>query len=143
MAAISLKWQQPFLGSIYYLDDFKTCCQDYTQKYDKIELLDIYRRIVHALQDTWHEAMRARNEGIAILVVGVGDGVNQMELQGMASPPSALNIFRSASFDLLNQELARKIAFPVCKSMWMILVIACFLCMLRCLNSECGQVEGV
>jgi len=27
------KWQQGFLSSIYYLYDFKTCCQDYTQKY--------------------------------------------------------------------------------------------------------------
>ena len=87
--------------------------------------------------------MRARNEGVAILVVGVGDGVNQMELQGMASPPSALNIFRSASFDLLNQTLARKIAFPVCKSMCMIVVTIRFLCKLRCLNIECGQLEGV
>ena len=96
-----------------------------------------------ALQDTWHEAMRARNEGIAILVVGVGDGVNQMELQGMASPPSALNIFRSASFDSLNQELARKIAFPVCKSTCMILVTTRFLCKLRCLFGQCGQLEDV
>ncbi len=36
--------QQGILSSIYYLDDHKTCCQDYTQKHDKIELFDIYRR---------------------------------------------------------------------------------------------------
>ena len=40
------QWQQGFLSSIYYLDDFKTCCQDYTQKHDKIELFDIYRRYI-------------------------------------------------------------------------------------------------
>ena len=40
------KWQQGFLSSIYYLDDFKSCCQDYTQKYGKIELFDIYRRTI-------------------------------------------------------------------------------------------------
>ena len=39
MAAKSLwdkienKWEQGFLSSIYYLGDFKTCCQDYTKKY--------------------------------------------------------------------------------------------------------------
>ena len=33
-----------YISSIYCLNYFKTCCQDYTQKYDKIELMDIYRR---------------------------------------------------------------------------------------------------
>ena len=31
------KWQQGFLSSKYNLDDIKTICQDYTEKYDKIE----------------------------------------------------------------------------------------------------------
>ena len=33
------KMQHGFLSVIYYLDDFKTCCQDYTQTHDKIEFL--------------------------------------------------------------------------------------------------------
>ena len=33
-----------FLSSKYYLDYFKTICQDYTHKYDKIEFVDTYRR---------------------------------------------------------------------------------------------------
>ena len=60
--------------------------------------------------------MRAKNDGIAILVVGVGNGVNERELQGMASPPSALNIIRAASFNLLNHDLAKQLTIPVCNS---------------------------
>ena len=42
MAAKSLwdqieKWQQGFLSSKYYLDDIKSICQDYIQKYDNID----------------------------------------------------------------------------------------------------------
>ena len=37
------KWQQVFLSSKYHLHNIKTICQDYTQKYDKIEF--VYYRV--------------------------------------------------------------------------------------------------
>ena len=47
MAAKSI-WDQKVnmetTSSIYYLEDLKTCCQDYTQKYNYIQYVDIYRR---------------------------------------------------------------------------------------------------
>ena len=60
--------------------------------------------------------MLARNDGIAILVVGVGSAVNDRELQGMASAPPDRNIFRSVSFDVLSQNLAKSLGAAVCKS---------------------------
>ena len=37
----------------YYLDDIKTICQNYTQKYDNIEFVDICRRTRYI--DLWNE----------------------------------------------------------------------------------------
>ena len=62
MAAKSLwdqieKWQQGFSTSIYYLDDFKTCCQDYTQKYASFTLavaqfVDLSLKVVMHVRET-------------------------------------------------------------------------------------------
>ena len=40
------KMETTFLSSIYYLEDFKTCFQDYTKKHNNIQYVDIYRRTI-------------------------------------------------------------------------------------------------
>ena len=40
------KWQQGFLSSIYYLDDFKSYCHDYTKEYASFTLAGAVNAVV-------------------------------------------------------------------------------------------------
>ena len=48
------KRQHGILSSKYYLDDFKTICQEYTQQYDKTEFADdglIFKSCFYRIRD--------------------------------------------------------------------------------------------
>jgi len=42
------KWQNGFLSSKNYLDDFKTICQYYTEKYNKLKFVLTFVNGLHA-----------------------------------------------------------------------------------------------
>ena len=49
-------------------------------------------------EETWRMAMEAREKGITIIAIGVGQSVNLRELQGMASDPTDANVIRVSNF---------------------------------------------
>lgn len=52
---------------------------------------------------TLREASQAQTEGIVMIAVGVGDGVNELELEGIASYPPSSNVFHVDNFDDFDQ----------------------------------------
>jgi Mg-chelatase subunit ChlD len=59
---------------------------------------------------TFIEAAACRRKGVTILVVGIGDGVSTIELEGIASDPTSSNIFPAESFtalELLNSQFTQ------------------------------------
>lgn len=51
---------------------------------------------------TLREAMAVRAKGISLVVVGIGQSPNALELDGIASYPSSLNTFRATDYNSLN-----------------------------------------
>ena len=63
--------------------------------------------------DTIPEAVAARIAGIQVIVAGVGDNMNAMEMMGMASAPQARNVMSVARFKDIG-SLVSKIVASVC-----------------------------
>ena len=47
------------------------------------------------------EAQKARDAGITVLAIGVGSGVDDAELNAIASDPDSQNVFKASTFDAL------------------------------------------
>ena len=62
---------------------------------------------------TMHAAVAARISGIHIFTVSVGDRINRLELQGMASFPTKNNIFNVDSYEELT-SLATVLPTAMC-----------------------------
>ena len=58
-------------------------------------------------EDAWQEAMRARQAGINVITVGVGGGVSEVELKGMASYPTDANVVLADDFDSLESVMSQ------------------------------------
>ena len=54
---------------------------------------------------TLKEAELARSEGTHIISVGIGDWLNKIELESLASYPAAVNVIFAADYDTLNTLL--------------------------------------
>ena len=67
------------------------------------------------MEATWQEAMRARNDGIYMISVGIGGGVDEQELRGMASSPEDQNVLTVSNFDSLNQ-ISNRLTDSLCDS---------------------------
>ncbi len=66
--------------------------------------------------DAWTEAIAVREAGINVLVVGIGSGVDVMELQGFASEPVERNVLTARDFRSLDEELRQSVYNAVCDS---------------------------
>ena len=64
---------------------------------------------------TWEEAVSLRKEGVLVLAVGVGSGVRQRELEGIASGDDGTNVFRVNSFEGL-RNIKNTILGSLCNS---------------------------
>ena len=67
-------------------------------------------------QQTWQEAIAARRDGIWIVSVGVGGGINAKELMAMASAPLEHNVLRADTFKALDAAFATRISHTICRS---------------------------
>lgn len=52
--------------------------------------------------NTLAEAQKARASGIQVIAIGVGHGINQAELEGIASKPKSQYVYNAENFDVLN-----------------------------------------
>lgn len=52
--------------------------------------------------NTLAEAQKARDSGIQVIAIGVGHGINQAELEGIASKPKSQYVYNAENFDVLN-----------------------------------------
>ena len=62
------------------------------------------------------QSMACRAQGVSIIAVAIGRGVNEIELQGLVSAPVENNIFSIESFDGLTSELASMLQESTCNS---------------------------
>lgn len=51
---------------------------------------------------TLAEAQKARASGMEVIAIGVGHGINQGELEGIASKPKSQFVYNAENFDVLN-----------------------------------------
>lgn len=66
--------------------------------------------------ETWTQAMLARDAGITILSVGIGTGFNRQELEGMASSPIESTVMTANNFRSLTEEMRDMMAEALCNS---------------------------
>lgn len=66
-------------------------------------------------QETWQQAVKAREKGIHVIPISVGTNFKQSELDAMASYPTANNIYKVTSFDTL-RDIRDRILRAVCNS---------------------------
>ncbi len=65
---------------------------------------------------TVQEAMKVRDSGIHMFVAGVGNWLDEQELNAIASYPERDNVFRLDSFNLLNENFHRRLRELACNS---------------------------
>ena len=66
-----------------------------------------------AIDMTKLEAQTARDNGVILYAVGVGNGVDQNELQAIASDPDSRHLFKAQNYDAL-RSLSDLLATKVC-----------------------------
>ncbi|CAG2240776.1 COL6A [Mytilus edulis] len=52
--------------------------------------------------NTLAESKKARSSGIQLIAIGVGDGINTLELEGIANKPKTEYVYNVKNFDVLN-----------------------------------------
>jgi len=72
--------------------------------------------------ETWEQALLAREDGIHIITLGVGEGVRPDELRGIASFPTESNMLTVDSFESLN-DVSQTLTQAICNSMILYLQI--------------------
>ena len=65
---------------------------------------------------TMEEARRAKHKNIHLYVMGIGNWLNEQEMNAIASYPYALHRFRLSSYDALNKSFRLWISDVVCNS---------------------------
>ena len=68
------------------------------------------------------EAVRARKNGIHLIVIGVGRSVRQTELQGIASDPDDVNLFGVRDFNAL-LSIKTQLTSTICNGTSQLLVL--------------------
>lgn len=66
--------------------------------------------------NTFAEAKKARDSGIQVIAIGVGHGINQKELEGIASSPKSQYVYNAENFDVLN-TLQASLSSKTCEGM--------------------------
>ena len=59
-------------------------------------------------------SQQLKNIGVIIFPVGVGSGINEEQLETMASPPADEHVYLLNNFNELSSALAEKISAKVC-----------------------------
>jgi hypothetical protein len=66
---------------------------------------------------TFAEAKKARASGIQVIAIGVGHGINQKELEGIASSPKSQYVYNAENFDVLN-TLQASLSSKTCEGIY-------------------------
>jgi collagen type VI alpha len=69
----------------------------------------------HDPKDTLYQASVAKERGIQIFTIGVGNGVDEEELHSVASNPDGSHVFLVESYDAL-QEIEKALTMGACHS---------------------------
>lgn len=69
--------------------------------------------------DTWDEAKQARMAGTDVLVIGVGNNIRSLELEGIATSPVSANVIKIDGFDSFDLVVS-SLTEAICNSEYML-----------------------